>query len=167
MKPSSLKAKGRNHQKEVAAMIEEIFDLQSGEVKWCSMGASGEDIQLSPYARKLLPFSVECKKQRKHPGVKEMNQSRFHVKDSPGIIATVCWSPHRSGIEEAMMTLNLREFLTSIKQKYDRMNAWLNSICKECKGSGHQRAFTSRPCNVCFGNRWDQELFQQIEKEYK
>ena len=29
------------------------------------MGASGEDILLSPAARKLFPFSVECKNQEK------------------------------------------------------------------------------------------------------
>ena len=29
------------------------------------MGASGEDILLSPAARKLFPFSVECKAQEK------------------------------------------------------------------------------------------------------
>ena len=29
------------------------------------MGASGEDILLSPAARKLFPFSVECKVQEK------------------------------------------------------------------------------------------------------
>ena len=29
------------------------------------MGESGEDIQLSPAARKLIPFAFECKNQEK------------------------------------------------------------------------------------------------------
>ena len=29
------------------------------------MGVSGEDLQLSPAARKLIPFAIECKNQEK------------------------------------------------------------------------------------------------------
>ena len=35
--------------------------LEPDDVKSTSMGASGEDIQLSPAARRWFPFSTECK----------------------------------------------------------------------------------------------------------
>lgn len=35
--------------------------LEPDDVKSTSMGASGEDVQLSPAARKLFPYQIECK----------------------------------------------------------------------------------------------------------
>lgn len=35
--------------------------LEPDDVKSTSMGASGEDVQLSPKARATIPISVECK----------------------------------------------------------------------------------------------------------
>jgi len=39
--------------------------LQPDDVRSTSMGAGGEDVQLSPAARKKFPFSVECKAKSK------------------------------------------------------------------------------------------------------
>lgn len=62
MKTSSCKAKGRSLQQLVRDMILSTFKkLHPDDVKSTSMGAQGEDVQLSPAARKLFPFSVECK----------------------------------------------------------------------------------------------------------
>lgn len=62
IKTSSAKAKGRNLQKWVRDLILSTFqDLESDDVKSTSMGASGEDVQLSPAARRKFPYSVECK----------------------------------------------------------------------------------------------------------
>ena len=117
MKSQSLKAKGRNHQKAVAAMITEVFGLEEGDVEWTSMGASGIDIKLSPKARSVCPISIECKKQRKHPAMAEMKQARYNAyKDT---IAAVAWSPHGSGPEEAMITFNMREFFNLLKELQD------------------------------------------------
>lgn len=58
----SAKAKGRNLQKEVRNEILARFPmLEPDDVRSTSMGASGEDLQLSPLARRLLKISVECK----------------------------------------------------------------------------------------------------------
>jgi hypothetical protein len=35
--------------------------LEPDDVRSTGMGQSGEDVQLSPTARKLLPFGIECK----------------------------------------------------------------------------------------------------------
>lgn len=62
MKPSSAKAKGRALQQRIRDLILELFpDLEPGDVRSTSMGAPGEDIQLSPKARYHLPVVIECK----------------------------------------------------------------------------------------------------------
>lgn len=59
---SSAKAKGRRHQQWVRDKIYKAFPrLEEGDVRSTSMGAGGEDLQLSPAARKVFPYSVECK----------------------------------------------------------------------------------------------------------
>lgn len=62
MKPSSAKNKGRVLQQWVRDLILESWDdLEEDDVRSTSMGAGGEDVQLSPAARRHFPFSVECK----------------------------------------------------------------------------------------------------------
>lgn len=61
MKPSSAKAKGRTFQQWVRDKIISTFGLEFDDVRSVSMGASGEDILLSPVARQRCPISVECK----------------------------------------------------------------------------------------------------------
>lgn len=62
MKTASGKAKGRKLQQWVVDKIHEYFPtLEDGDIKSTAMGQNGEDVQLSPEARKLFPFSVECK----------------------------------------------------------------------------------------------------------
>ena len=62
----SNKEKGRRLQKWV---VEKLLLLLPGvkpdDVVSRPMGSNGEDIMLSPYARKLFPYSVECKNQEK------------------------------------------------------------------------------------------------------
>lgn len=58
----SAKAKGRRLQNWVRDKIRLIFPkLEPDDVTSRSMGANGEDILLSPSARKMFPYSVECK----------------------------------------------------------------------------------------------------------
>ena len=62
MRTSSAKAKGRRLQNAVADAIRARFpDLEPDDVRPAIMGASGEDVLLSPAARKRFPYSVECK----------------------------------------------------------------------------------------------------------
>ena len=67
MKPRSAKNKGKRLQNKVRDLILEKFNskLESDDVRSITMGESGEDILLSPAARRLFPFSVECKNQEK------------------------------------------------------------------------------------------------------
>ena len=66
MKPRSAKNKGKRLQNKIRDLILEKFDsLEPDDVRSITMGDSGEDILLSHAARRLFPFSVECKNQEK------------------------------------------------------------------------------------------------------
>lgn len=61
--PKSSKAKGRRLQNMVRDKLRAAFSplLEEDDIKSQIMGVTGEDIVLSPAARKLIPYSIECK----------------------------------------------------------------------------------------------------------
>ena len=61
--PRSSKAKGRRLQNLVRDKLRAAFSslLEEDDIKSQTMGMTGEDIVLSPAARKLIPYSIECK----------------------------------------------------------------------------------------------------------
>lgn len=62
----SAKAKGRRLQQYVRDLLYKLApELEPGDIVSTSMGAGGEDIRLSPAARKVFPVSIECKAQAK------------------------------------------------------------------------------------------------------
>jgi hypothetical protein len=66
VKSRSAKNKGKRLQNTVRDVLLETFNtLEPDDIKSAVMGDSGEDIQLSPAARKLIPYSIECKNQEK------------------------------------------------------------------------------------------------------
>lgn len=72
----SAKAKGRKLQQYVRDKLLEYSEgLEPDDVKSTSMGASGEDVQLSPAARKQWPISVECKAKKAFAFYKDYEQA--------------------------------------------------------------------------------------------
>jgi len=69
MKTSSGKAKGRRLQDHVVEkLLEQYYEVhdepnQKDNIKPAIMGESGVDIKLSPHAKQLIPFDIECKNQ--------------------------------------------------------------------------------------------------------
>jgi hypothetical protein len=69
----SSKAKGRRLQNYVRDVLRKVFieewrkypKLEDDDIKSQTMGMTGEDIVLSPAARKIIPFSFECKNQER------------------------------------------------------------------------------------------------------
>lgn len=62
MKPSSAKQKGRLAQQWIAKkLLEHAPQLEPGDAFSTSMGAPGEDVKLSPAARKVYPWNIESK----------------------------------------------------------------------------------------------------------
>ncbi len=84
MKPQSAKAKGRNLQKWVRDKILATFPgLEQDDVRSTSMGAGGEDVQLSPAARELFPYQVECKSLAKVAVYNYYEQAKEHGYHQP------------------------------------------------------------------------------------
>lgn len=62
MKTASAKAKGRLLQNWVRDFLLHLHpSLEPDDIRSTGMGQGGEDIQFSPAARKVCPFSIECK----------------------------------------------------------------------------------------------------------
>ena len=62
MKPRSAKAKGRRLQNTVRDELRQAFPmLENDDIKSQTMGMPGEDIVLSPAAKKKICYSFECK----------------------------------------------------------------------------------------------------------
>lgn len=75
MKTQSAKAKGRRLQQWVRDIIRSVYGLHEDDVSSRSMGAQGEDVLLSPEARKVFPFSIECKSRSSFAIYKDFDQA--------------------------------------------------------------------------------------------
>ena len=66
MKTRSAKNKGKRLQNKVKELLLESFkQLEEDDIRSAIMGETGEDIKLSPAARKLIPYAFESKNQDK------------------------------------------------------------------------------------------------------
>ena len=88
MKSRSAKNKGKRLQNSVRDLLLETFNqLEPDDIRSAIMGESGEDIKLSPAARKLIPYSFECKNQEKLNIWDSLNQAEENSGDySPVLI---------------------------------------------------------------------------------
>lgn len=83
MKTQSAKAKGRRLQQWTRdKLLEYAPSLEPDDVKSTSMGAGGEDVQLSPAARKIYPISVECKSRASFAFYKDYDQAKSNCPDA-------------------------------------------------------------------------------------
>ena len=111
--PRSGKAKGRRLQQQVRDLLLETFqnELEFDDIRSAIMGESGEDIKLSPAARKLIPYSFECKNQEKLNIWEALNQAE----ENSGVSAPVLiFKRNRS---KTYAVIDIEEF---IKLIYDR-----------------------------------------------
>lgn len=83
MSAKSAKAKGRRLQNLVRDNLRVSFpSLESDDIKSCTMGMSGEDIVLSPAARKVIPFCFECKNKERLDLWKSLQQAESYVSEA-------------------------------------------------------------------------------------
>jgi hypothetical protein len=62
MRVSSKKAKGRRLAQKVADTLRQYFpSLEPDDTRVTPSGVNGPDVQLSPAARRVFPYAVECK----------------------------------------------------------------------------------------------------------
>lgn len=111
MKPSSAKAKGRRLQQEVRDLfLENAPSLEPDDIRSTSMGAAGEDILFSPAARKLYPFSVECKNVEKLNVWEAIKQAKEH---NPKYTPLVAFTKNGEDIYVAIPIKKFLEILAS------------------------------------------------------
>ena len=112
MKTQSAKAKGRKLQQHVRDLILETFtDLEPDDVRSTSMGAGGEDLQLSPAARKKFPYSVECKNVEKLSVWNAYEQAQANCgKHEPLLVM-------KKNRKKPLVVLDLDAFISLLKDK--------------------------------------------------
>ena len=111
MRSRSRKNKGKRLQNKVRDILLEAFqDLEQDDIRSAIMGESGEDIKLSPAARKLIPYSIECKNQEKLNIWSSLEQAEENANDSTPVLI---FKRNRS---KTYVTLELEEFLKIIKK---------------------------------------------------
>jgi len=111
MKPASAKAKGRVFQQYVRDKILDCFPtLAKDDVRSTSMGAGGEDLQLSPVARKLVPYNIECKSKATSQIHTYYDQAKEHGEHEPLVIV-------KKDRSIPLAIVSLEHFLTLLKGK--------------------------------------------------
>lgn len=113
-KTRTVKAKGRRLQNLVRDLLRECFpQLEADDIKSQTMGMTGEDIILSPAARKLIPYSFECKNKERLDIWKSLQQCEDNCNKQ---IPVLIFKRNRSKI---YATLELDKFLDLIREKYE------------------------------------------------
>ena len=109
MKTRSAKNKGKRLQNKVKELLVEKFksSLEDGDFKSTTMGESGIDIQLSPAARRIFPWAIECKNQEAISIWKCLQQAEDAGKDE-GLKPLLIFKRNRS---KTYVTLELDDFL--------------------------------------------------------
>ena len=81
------KAKGRRLQNLLRDLLREKFpQLEDDDIKSATMGIGGEDIVLSPAARKVLNYSFECKNVERLQFWKAIEQAEVNSNGSIPVI---------------------------------------------------------------------------------
>lgn len=115
MKPISAKAKGRSWQNEVKKAILDTFpELEADDVRSTPIGVNGEDIQLSPLARKTLGgIQIECKRVKAIGRVYEWwEQAKEHGPHTPVIFT-------RADRKDALVIIPMDYFLKLKRIEHD------------------------------------------------
>lgn len=87
MTPRGAKAKGRSFQQVIRDALLNVFrSLEQDDIRSTAMGQSGEDIQLSPAARKLIPYQIECKSKARSQVHTWYSQAKEHGKYEPVVV---------------------------------------------------------------------------------
>tara|TARA_B100000959_G_C14587589_1_gene462618 strand:- start:198 stop:530 length:333 start_codon:yes stop_codon:yes gene_type:complete len=110
MKSRSAKNKGKRLQNIVRDILLETFkQLEPDDIRSAIMGDSGEDIKLSPAARKIIPYSIECKNQEKINIWESLNQAEENSGDSKPVLI---FKRNRS---KTYAVLEIEDFINLIK----------------------------------------------------
>lgn len=113
MKAKSAKAKGRALQNHVVELLLSAFPmLEDDDIKGAIMGERGEDIKLSPLAKKKIPFSFECKNVERLQFWSSVEQAEANKREN-AIPALVI----KKNRKDPYISLPLDDFINLIKDK--------------------------------------------------
>ena len=106
MRPRSKKNKGKRAQNEVVELLLQAFNmLEPDDIKSTTMGDHGEDVKLSPAARRKFPFSIEVKNQEKLNIWESFEQAKKNAKHHTPLLI------YKRNRSEMMCTLRFEDFL--------------------------------------------------------
>ena len=112
MSAKSAKAKGRRLQNLLRDILRDAFpSLEEDDVKVAIMGENGEDIKLSPAARKKIPYSFECKNTERLQIWQAIEQAESNCNDR---VPVVVFKRNRS---KTYLTIELDNFVNIIREK--------------------------------------------------
>jgi hypothetical protein len=87
MSAKSAKAKGRRLQNLTRDLLRDAFSsLEEDDIKSQTMGMPGEDIVLSPAARKIIKYSFECKNKERLDLWKSLEQAEENSEDRTPVL---------------------------------------------------------------------------------
>tara|TARA_A100001201_G_scaffold128988_2_gene114241 strand:- start:253 stop:585 length:333 start_codon:yes stop_codon:yes gene_type:complete len=110
MNTRSRKNKGKRLQNSVRDVLLETFNtLEPDDIRSAVMGESGEDLKLSPAARKLIPYSFECKNQEKINIWESLSQAEENAEKGKPVLV---FKRNRS---KTYAVLELKDFVELIK----------------------------------------------------
>ena len=111
------KSRGRLLQQEIRdSILSKFTALEPDDCKSTSMGAQGEDVQLSPAARKLLPIQIECKRMKTAISIYHwVKQAKSHGKYEPVVFI-------RADQEKPLAILSASAYLDVMKELSDYRN---------------------------------------------
>ncbi len=113
MKPASAKKKGRDAQKDIRDILLEAFpELEPDDIRSNPMGAPGEDLLLSPAARRTLGgIQIECKNCKTVSLPAWFKQAEEHGPHIPTVIFRVGRG------QQWAVSLTIESFLRLLKRK--------------------------------------------------
>lgn len=123
MKPKSAKAKGRAMCNKLRDEIILAFpDLEPDDVRVTPSGVNGEDIQLSPAARRRLPFTIECKNVESLNIWNAIKQARSHA-GSTSYVPMVAFTKNK---ETPFVAVPMQFFIELLAIRWASMQAVRN-----------------------------------------
>ena len=113
LKPQSAKAKGRKLQQWVRDQILQRFPtLTIDDVRSTSMGAGGEDVQLSPKARSFVSYTIECKNRKAIAVFKDYEQAKTHKDVEPLVVL-------KQNLSKPLALIDAQHFLDMVQKIKD------------------------------------------------
>lgn len=114
MKTRSAKNKGKKFQNLIRDKFLDLFpELEPDDCRSTTMGMQGEDLQLSPAARKLIPYSIECKSNKRFAVYKILEQAKTHGAYTPLVFL-------KQDRSDPLVVIELSEFLELLKDATDK-----------------------------------------------